>query len=230
MQVEFIGNEHLLYSKNDSYDHQPLTRLTTLLKYPMCVSKNDIDELPNMLTAAENNPERINSFEVLRRIDEQQLSSIAQTLKIIANGEADRPKSDRVIRLLAHSLLVLNQPAAAADAWALISQPETRDLIYGAFANIKAERYARAEELLDLATSEPWQNYYPLTLAQTARLQTLGNMLNEAGYSYSSSALREILAPNPTALNATNTLISPQDVVYRHHCASLAFEDTGNSN
>ena len=224
MQVEFIGNRHLLYSKSDSSQHRSLTRLATLLKYPMCITESDINVLPRMLAAAENHPERRYSFDVLKLIDKQQPNHIARALQMIASGQIDRPQSNRVTRLLAHSLLVLNQPTAAADAWTLVSKPETRDLIYGALANIKGRRYARAEELLGLAISEPWQNQYPLTLAQTARLQILGTMLSEVGYTNAFSELSKGLESSTTP-NAADTLISPNDIVYKHHCANLAFDD-----
>jgi tetratricopeptide (TPR) repeat protein len=226
MQVDFIGKEHLLYKTTDSATEKPLTRFATLLKFPMCVTERDIALLPDMLAADQNHPNRSYLLDMLSLLEQYDQAGTAQT----PSGRSKGGKStDRVLRLAAHSLLAMGQPSAAADTWAQISLIATRDLIYGAYALIKAQRYEQAEELITLATSTPWQSFHPLTMAQVTRLETLRIMLNDAGYTPDESAVGDVAPINPDSTSSHSAIISPDNIIYTAHCADLAFKNRGRN-
>ena len=212
LQVNFIGNRHLLYSKTG--DH---TRLATLLKYPMCVTESDIEDMFDMVSSASTEVSRDFSMDILRLVEEEYAASLEKTIAGILSGNLKHPNSDKVVRLLAHSQVIQGNFSTAADAWSLILGPETRDAIYSSYAHIKAGRFAKAKELLTLVTSDPWQSYHPLTAAQIFRIKTLLAMLKEQGESMSFS--------NPDAhsiwidLTPSNTeFITPENIIYKSHC------------
>jgi len=212
MEVEFIGDEHFLYTKSGV-----LTRLATLLKYPTCVESEDFEMLASLAT---NSP--------VSRLPKSMSLGLQLMLPLVLNENNDGSLKyqagtsyysvpDQTLRLVAHAYMIAHRYVDAAKIWNLIKNPLNRDLIYAAFNSLKAEQFDDAQSTLELVISEPWREARPLTTAQIFRIDILVAMLSSSKPASRIDLPAELRAVvNEQSLGSSG--INPDQFVYISHC------------